>query len=288
MNEPNLQPRPLTRAQAQALVDAVMEREGLAVAAAAYESPTGEWVFEATCDTEPVLASFEALAAEILGGAVGFAAAPVPETNWVEKSLEGLEPIAAGGFFIHGTHHQARPPAGLTTVLIDAGTAFGTGHHASTAGCLIAIDRVLRRRRPRRIFDLGCGSGVLAIAVAKRLRAPVLATDNDPVAVAIARQNARANGVGNRVTAIVADGLAHPAIAEDGPYDLIVANIHARPLRRLAPALALATARGGTVIFSGLLKAQAAGLIAVSADHDLVLERKLLLDGWATLSLRKA
>lgn len=288
MPEPVPAPVPLTRAQAQALVDAVMAREGLALAAAAYANPAGEWVFEATCEGAPDVAAFEALAAATLGGAVGFAAAPLPETNWVEKSLEGLAPVAAGGFFIHGSHLEGAPPAGLTPILIDAGAAFGTGHHATTAGCLIAIDRELKRRRPKRILDLGCGSGVLAIALAKRLHAPVLATDIDPAAVAVARRNARANAVGNLVTACVADGLAHPRIAEGGPWDLIVANILAAPLRRLAPKLALATARGGTVIFSGLLAPQAAGLIALAADHDLVLARKLVRDGWATLTLTKA
>jgi len=288
MAEPSPQQGPLTRAQAQALVDAVMDREGLALAAAAYERASGEWVFEATCDGEPDVAAFEALAGEILGGAVGFAAAPLPATDWVEKSLEGLEPISAGGVFVHGSHHEAPPPAGLVPVRIDAGAAFGTGHHASTAGCLEAIDRELKRRRPRRILDLGAGSGILAIAIARRLRGPVLAADVDPTAVAVARRNARANGVGNLVTVLAADGLAHPAITEGGPYDLIVANILAGPLRRLAPKLALATARGGAVILSGLLAHQAPGLIAICADHDLVLGHKALRDGWATLTFRKA
>ena len=278
---------PLTRAQAFALVDAVMDREGLAISAAAHESANGEWMFEATCDSEPDVAAFETLAAKILGGTVTFDAAVLPETDWVAKSLEGLKPVTAAGFYIYGSHHASLPPAGLTAIRIDAAEAFGTGHHATTTLCLEALAAVLRRRRPRHVLDLGCDTGILAIAAAKRLRRPVLATDIDPKAVAATVENARINGVGHWVVAARADGLNHPAIAENAPFDLILANILAGPLCKLAPAMARRAAPGATIVVSGLLETQAARVVAAYADNDMVLNKKAARDGWAALILRK-
>ena len=148
---------PLTRDQAYALVDAVMEREDLAINASAHEDQaTGEWVFEAICGNEPDLDSFSELARATLGGGVVFTADRLdPTVNWVAKSLEGLKPVIAGGFYVHGSHDEGTPPAGLIPIRIDAAQAFGTGHHETTTGCLEAIDRVLKRRRIRRPIDVG-------------------------------------------------------------------------------------------------------------------------------------
>ena len=282
---------PLTREQAYALVDAVMERDDLALTASAHEDPeSGEWIFEATCEGEPDLVAFAELARLTLGGAVAFASNPIdPEVNWVAKSLEGLSPVTAGGFYIYGSHETAAPPANLIAIRIDAAEAFGTGHHETTAGCLEAIDIVLERPRlPRYLLDVGTGTGVLAIALAKRLNEPVIASDIDPVAVRTAAANAEANGVGGLVMAIEAAGLDHPTIGRHAPYELIVANILAQPLTELAPAIASAARVGASIILSGLLETQSADLIAAYAAQGLVLRQQIVRTEWATLILERA
>lgn len=280
--------RPLTRDQAHALVDAVMEREDLAVTASAYEDTSGEWVFEATCESEPDLDAFGELAREVLGGNVAFSAEPIdPDVNWVAKSLEGLRPVLAGGFYIHGGHDTAPPPAGSVAIHIEAAQAFGTGHHETTSGCLEAIDRLTRRYWFSNPLDVGTGTGVLAIAIAKRLRLPVLATDIDPVAVRTAKENAVDNGVGKLVTAITADGLRHPRIGRGAPYDLIVANILAGPLIQIAPSVGRVAAPGAAIVLSGLLATQALKVQMAYARQGVVPVRKLVRGDWATLVLAK-
>ncbi len=231
---------PLTRDQAFALVDAVMERDDLALTASAHEDTgTGEWVFEATCEMLPDLLAFEALARQALGGDVDFTITPLDtEVNWVAKSLEGLQPVTAGGFYVYGSHSAAPPPSGLIPIRIEAAQAFGTGHHETTTGCLEAIERALKRGKPKKMLDVGTGTGVLAIALAKRTHLPVVASDIDPIATATTIDNARDNGVGRLIAAVTAPGLEHQTIARSAPYDLIVANILAAPLVSIAPAMA--------------------------------------------------
>jgi len=280
---------PLTKDQAYALVDAVMERDDLALNASAHEDEaTGEWVFEAICDAEPDLDSFSELARVTLGGNVEFAVEPIdPEINWVAKSLEGLAPVVAGGFYVYGSHETAPVPAGLTGIRIDAAEAFGTGHHETTTGCLEAIDRTLKRGKPQAPLDIGTGTGVLAIALAKRLRAPILASDIDPVAVKTAAGNARDNGVGRQVAVVEATGLDNRVIAGNAPYDLIVANILAGPLQQLAPAVGRAAARSATIILSGILNEQAARVVAAYARQSMVLRQRITKKEWTTLLLEK-
>lgn len=278
---------PLTREQAHALVDAVMERDDLAVTATAYEDAAGDWVFEATCSTEPDLAAFTALARQTLGGDVGFSAEAIdPAIDWVAKSLDGLKPVLAGGFYVHGSHDAAPPPAGTISIHIEAAQAFGTGHHETTSGCLEAIDDLLKSRRFRRPIDLGSGTGVLAIAIAKRLRVPVLATDIDPVAVRTAADNARGNNVSD-VTSIEADGVTHPRIQRGAPYDLVVANILAGPLVSLAPGIGRIAERGAAIVLSGLLETQAPRVQSAYARQGMTVARKLIRGDWATLVLHK-
>ncbi|HEY0917890.1 50S ribosomal protein L11 methyltransferase [Devosia sp.] len=279
----------LTRDQAYALVDAVMERDDLAITAAAHEDDaTGEWVFEATCDAAPDLAAFAELARQTLGGDVTFSVEPIdPTVNWVAKSLEGLAPVAAGGFYVYGSHETGPVPAGLTPIRIDAAQAFGTGHHETTTGCLEAIDRVLKGRRFDSLLDVGTGTGILAIALAKRTRIPVIASDIDPVAVTTTADNARQNGVAKLVIPVQATGLEHRRIASGAPYDLIVANILAGPLAALAPAVGRVTERGAAVILSGILDHQAARVISAYARQSMVLQHKLTRNGWATLILER-
>lgn len=280
---------PLTKEQAYALVDAVMERDDLALTASAHENEeTGEWFFEATCDSPPDLESFSELARQTLGGSIDFSVSPIdPEINWVAKSLEGLPPVIAGGFYVYGSHETGPIPHGLTAMRIDAAQAFGTGHHETTTGCLEAIDRVLKRTRPRVLLDVGTGTGVLAIAIAKRLKTPVIATDIDPVAVETAADNAARNGVGKLIIPLEATGLDHRVIARNAPYDLIVANILAGPLKALAPAMGRVALRGGTIILSGILEHQAPGVISAYARQGMVLIQKLQRKDWTTLILER-
>jgi ribosomal protein L11 methyltransferase len=280
---------PLTRDQAHALVDAVMERDDLAATASAYEDEaTGEWMFEATCSAAPDLEAFAAIARETLGGDVQFSIERIdPDVNWVARSLEGLQPVSAGGFYVHGSHDDPAGAAGLTPIRIDAAQAFGTGHHATTSGCLEALDQLMRRRRYTNPIDVGTGTGVLAIAIAKRQRTPVLATDIDPIAVRTTIDNARDNAVGPLVAAVEADGLGHRRIQDGAPYDLIVANILAGPLVTLAPAMGRIAAPGASIVLSGLLETQAARVQAAYARQRMVQRRRLIRGDWATLVLEK-
>jgi ribosomal protein L11 methyltransferase len=280
---------PLTKDQAYALVDAVMLRDELAITASAHEdADTGEWVFEATCDVEPDIAAFNALARETLGGDVTFAIEAIdPTVNWVAKSLEGLKPVIAGGFFVYGSHEDTVPTAGVTPIRIDAAQAFGTGHHETTTGCLEAIDRALKRRRYHNMLDVGTGTGVLAIALAKRTRLPVLATDIDPIAVTTTVENARDNGVGGLVIALEATGLDHQGIAKGAPYDMVVANILAAPLVALAPGMRKITGPGATVILSGILNTQANRVISAYALQGIVLKKRIEKKEWTTLVMEK-
>jgi ribosomal protein L11 methyltransferase len=205
--------------------------------------------------------------------------------DWVGASLAGLTPVRAGRVFLHGAHDRGRAPPNAIAIEIEAALAFGTGHHGTTQGCLLALDAVAKARRPRRILDLGTGTGVLAIAAAKALRRPVLASDIDPQAVGVARANVRANRVSSLVTVVQAAGLAGAQVREAAPYDLIFANILLGPLQRLAAPLARLTAPGGRVVLSGLLARQASAALAPYRLQHLYLEQRLVLDGWATLVL---
>ena len=209
--------------------------------------------------------------------------APMPQQDWVRQSLEGLAPVTAGRFFLHGSHDRHRRRAGGISLEIDAGTAFGTGHHGTTEGCLLALDVILKRRIPANILDVGCGTGVLAIAASKATGRPALASDIDPEAVRVTRGNAALNGVKPLVESFAAAGLAHPRIASGGPYDLIFANILARPLVALSTGLARALAPGGDLILSGLTADQMRWIEATYESRGLALSRRIRRANWATL-----
>jgi ribosomal protein L11 methyltransferase len=209
--------------------------------------------------------------------------APLPQQDWVRQSLEGLAPVAAGRFFLHGSHDRHRRRPGGISLEIDAGTAFGTGHHGTTEGCLIALDRILKRRTPLNILDLGCGTGVLAIAAAKATGRPALASDIDPEAVRVTVANAALNGVKPLVGSFVAAGLGHPRIAAQGPYDLIFANILARPLVALSTGLARVLEPGGDLILSGLTLEQMRWIEATYESRGLALAGRITRGNWATL-----
>jgi len=247
------------------------------------EDPFGaDATVEALYDTEPD----DALLSRLVGG--GVAVAPLPDRDWIRQSQLGLHPVRAGRFFLYGAHDAGRVPHGVIPICIEAGLAFGTGHHETTALCLKALSLSARRGRPRAVLDLGCGSGVLAIAAAKLWRSPVIATDIDPIAVEVAKQNCRSNGVGPLVRAAVADGLEHPAIRASAPYELILANILASPLMKLAPALSAALARGGTAVLSGLLRSQETQVLSTYRAQGLVFRRALREGPWSALVLQRS
>jgi ribosomal protein L11 methyltransferase len=203
--------------------------------------------------------------------------------DWVRQSLEGLAPVTAGRFFLHGAHDRHRRPAGGIALEIDAGTAFGTGHHGTTEGCLRALDRILKRRSPAGILDVGCGTGVLAIAAARAAGRPALASDIDPEAVRVTLANAALNGVKPLIRSLAAAGLSHPVIAGQAPYDLIFANILARPLVALSTGLSRVLAPGGALILSGLTIDQMRWIEATYRSRGLVLSSRIRRGNWTTL-----
>jgi len=211
----------------------------------------------------------------------------LPDTDWIRLSQQGLPPVRAGRFFVYGAHDEGEVPGGVIPIRIEAGLAFGTGHHETTALCLSVLSDLAKRRRFARVLDLGCGTGLLAIGAAKLWRTPVIASDIDPVAVEVTRQNARANGEANLVQAVVADGLASPALARAAPYDLILANILAEPLTRLAPEIARSLARGSVLVLSGLLHWQENLVLSFYRTQRLNL-REIRRDGpWSALVLER-
>lgn len=211
----------------------------------------------------------------------------LPDIDWVSKSLEGLQPVRAGRFLVHGSHDRGRRRTGDVAIEIEAGLAFGTGHHGTTSGCLDMLDRVARREKPRNALDLGAGSAVLAIALAKLGRIPVLATDIDPVATRVAAENARLNGVSAFVDTRTAAGFHHPAFAAQGPFDLIIANILARPLMKLAPQMARFVTPGGSIILSGILERQREAVLAAYVGQRFRHVATLPRQGWVTIHLKR-
>lgn len=212
----------------------------------------------------------------------------IPDENWVALSQAALPPVEAGRFVVHGSHDAARVGRRHGAILIDAGEAFGTAHHQTTFGCLVALGEVTRRVTPRRVLDLGCGSGVLAIAAARLLpQAEIVASDIDPTSVDVARENVVRNGARSRVKTVTAAGFAHPALGLGPPFDLVLANILARPLIMLAGDIARRLRPGGTAILSGLLVTQAAEVSAAYTAHGFRLARRADRTGWTTLTLAR-
>ena len=255
---------------------------------AAFERPDGRWdvtVHFAEAPDQAMLRELVAGAAgEDIAGSIIFDT--VEARDWVKASLEDLVPVPAGRFVVHGQHDRARVPVNKLAIEIEAALAFGTGHHGTTRGCLLLLDHVLKARRPRRVLDLGTGTGVLAIAAAKALQGAVLATDIDAPSVTVARENARLNETGHLVTTMRATGFAAPQFAQAGPFDLVLANILANPLRQLAGPMARHLAPSAFVILSGLLTHQAPGVIAAYRARGLVPRGHLRIDGWSSLLLR--
>jgi len=227
-----------------------------------------------------------AVAALAAGAAVpDFTIERLPDTDWVAESQKALPPLRIGPFYLYGSHVAEAPPAGCIPLLIEANVAFGTGRHESTRGCLLALADLAAARRFERPLDMGCGSGVLALAIAKLWRVPVLAVDNDADAVRVTGENAALNGVAELVAALRGEGYACDEVAAHGPFDLIVANILAEPLCVLAPELLRHLAPKGVAVLAGLLVSQAEDVI--TAHRGLQVRRRYPLGEWETLVLAR-
>jgi len=276
---------------ASRLVDVLSESlDGNDVAVVAFEQPGGRWDVTMYFAQEPDHDAVRDLIAQAAGQAVADTLTfdAVAATDWVKSSLEGLVPVSAGRFVVHGSHDRARVQPNKLGIEIEAALAFGTGHHGTTRGCLLLLDRVLCQRTPKRVLDLGSGTGVLAIAAAKALRRPILASDIDPRSVIVARENARLNGVGNWVESICATGFASPRFTANGPFGLVLANILANPLRQLATPMTRHLAPSAYVILSGLLPHQADSVVAAYRANGIKLVRRLQVDGWTSLLMQRA
>ena len=270
-------------------LETALEQDGFPVAVFETDEEKAIWTVSVYCDGEKrayVRGVIDVVLAET-GIGPGITEETLEDENWVEKTLQDLAPVRAGRFVVHGSHDRGTVRAHEHGILIDAAMAFGTGHHGTTAGCLFMLDRAMKRQRYANALDLGTGTGVLAIAIARAAHIPVLATDIDPVATRIAVENARLNGVSAEVSAVTASGFAHRAITARKPYDLIVANILAGPLQTMAHDFARHLASSGTAILSGLLPHQKARIVAAYRAQGLHLLSAHYQEGWMTLEFSR-
>ncbi|MFI5411464.1 50S ribosomal protein L11 methyltransferase [Kaistia sp. UC242_56] len=271
------------------LIEAIGEDDDLGYpSAATTEQADQSWTVDVYFEDAPDEVALARVVADALGPDAGaFTVAELPDEDWVAKSLEGLKPVRAGRFLVHGSHDRDKIQPGDIAIEIEAGEAFGTGHHGTTAGCLEEIDRLGKIHDYKSILDLGTGTGVLAIAIAKAWEKPVLATDIDPIATRVTAENAALNGVGDKIEAATAEGFGNPVMAASAPFDLVVANILAGPLIALAPEIVQHLAPQATVVLSGLLVAQGPGVTAAYEAEGMKLVRQGEQEGWLTLTLER-
>ena len=254
------------------------------------DDETGLWRVEGVkpaAKNEAELTALIALAAAVTGVSPELQRTSVAAEGWLARTYVSFpEQLIGRRFAIRGTHLAGPPAAGRITLILDAGLAFGSGEHGSTRGCLLALERVVRRR-PRCILDIGTGSGILAMAAARLLKRPVLATDIEPWSIRVTRANTTLNHLSRLVRPRLADGWRDAAVRGGGPYDLVFANILARPLSAMARDLALNLAPGGSAILSGILTSQVRGVLAAHRSRGLRLERLVPQGPWITIVLRK-
>ncbi|WP_291863324.1 50S ribosomal protein L11 methyltransferase [Bradyrhizobium sp.] len=275
---------------AKRVVDLLNESlvEGQA-AITAFEGAGGRWDITMHFAALPDESAIRELVGRAAGDGVAQSIAfdTVEARDWVRASLDELVPVRAGRFVVHGRHDRSRVPPNKLGIEIEAALAFGTGHHGTTRGCLLLLDEVLKAQLPRRVLDLGTGTGVLAIAAARALRIKVLASDIDPLAVRVAGENARLNGAGGLVQAVHATGFSAPEFWGRAPFDLVLANILANPLRQMATPMAEHLAASALVILSGLLPPQAQGVVAAYRLRGLILRKHLVIEGWSSLLMQR-
>lgn len=272
-------------ATAKRLADQLSEHPDLAeTAVAAFEGSEGRWTVEIHFENPPDRNAMRRLIRES-GGPADVTFETIAARDWVAAGLAALKPVTAGRFTVHGLHDRPHVTADRIGIEIEAALAFGTGHHGTTRGCLLALDGIVKRISPRRVLDVGTGTGVLAIAAAKALRVPVLASDIDPEAVRIARENARLNGAAPFVACLCAASLGAPQFHARAPFDLVFANILLAPLKRLARPMRPLLAQGAHVVLSGLLANQEQAALAAYRPHGLTLVRRIPLGEWVTLIL---
>ena len=256
---------------------------------AAFEDDAGRWQVAVHFRNAPDEAGLRDLVKFAAGQAAADALSieRIPASDWVAQSLAGLKPVRAGRFVVHGGHERAGLRANDIGIEIEAALAFGTGHHGTTRGCLLALDQLTKRRRALNVLDIGTGTGVLAIAAARSFRTRVAAGDIDPVAAHAARDNARLNHAASMITFVHAAGVRAQAIRARGPYDLIFANILMGPLTRLAVPVRRLAAPGAHVLLSGLLPSHTNTIVGIYGAQGLLLERRIALAGWVTLVMRR-
>ncbi len=245
------------------------------------------WRLDAYFPEKPDETAFRQFIAHQGLGDADLSIAFVPDTDWVALAQARLHPVRAGKFLIHGSHDRGTVARNRWTIEIDAARAFGTAHHESTRGCIEMLDVLGKRERFANILDIGTGTGILAILAARQWRARVIATDIDSVATHTARANARANGVGDFIATVTAAGLGHQEIRRRAPYDMVTANILARPLSALAPELSRAVNRAGFVILSGIIHNQAARVAAAYRAAGFTRHREIVIEDWVTLAMRR-
>jgi ribosomal protein L11 methyltransferase len=259
-------------------------------AVAAFEAEDGRsWLLEAYFARQPDEEAVRMLVRPVVGPQADRAEfSALEQRDWVGASLEGLNPVRAGRLVVHGSHDRDCVRPNDFALEIEAALAFGTGHHGTTKGCLLAFADEMRRRRPLRVLDVGTGTGILAFAAAKILKRPVVAGDIDPDAVRIARDNARLNGIDGLLKLYVGPGVRSRLADRPGRFDLVFANILAKPLRLLAPSLARVAAPGGVLILSGLPTRDVPGVLSAYAAQGWRLSRRYDLEGWSSLVLRRS
>ncbi|KFI31258.1 50S ribosomal protein L11 methyltransferase [Haematobacter massiliensis] len=276
------------REPAEALAEALedLEPEPYGVGAFEIEDGSGLWEVGAYFFDPPDEVALALLAA--VHAARDFSVSELPEIDWVAKVRRELHPVEAGRFFVYGAHDADKVPEGRVALLIEAAVAFGTGHHATTLGCLKALDRLATEGFVgRNVADIGCGTAVLAMAAASIWPGTVLASDIDVVAVEVAAANAEANGLGDRLICVEAAGFDNPVITARAPFDLVFANILKGPLVELAPDMGVNVAEGGYVILSGILNQQADDVVAAYEAQGFGVTGRDELGDWTTLVLRK-
>lgn len=266
-----------------------MERlvpEPMGVGVFEVEDDSGIWEVGGYFTERPDAAGLALLS--VMHGAADFAVSRVDDRDWVAQVRRELHPVDAGRFTVYGAHDSHRVGPHRIGLKIEAAMAFGTGHHGTTRGCLTLLERLIRQgTHPHRVADIGCGTGVLAMAAAKAWHVSCIATDIDPVARDTARENMTANGTRPWVRTGCAAGFRHDALRRAAPFDLVFANILASPLKRLAPEISRHLLPGGHAILSGLLTPQAAGVISVYRGHGLNAVNRVVLGEWTSLLMRR-